>query len=623
MIAGIAGGKPLPTDVVQQVVAKTDGVPLFVEEVTKMVLESGLLQEADGRYDVAGPLPSLAIPATLQDSLMARLDRLDTVKAVAQLGATIGRTFSYDLLKAVSPLDESTLQRDLNRLVDAELLHQRSVPPHATYLFKHILIQEAAYQSLLKHTRQQYHWRIAQALEEQFSDTATTQPELVAHHYTEAGLMSNAIPYWQLAGQHALKRSAHMEAIAHLTKGLELLETLPETSDRTQYEFHMQIALGPALIATKGYADPEVKRAYTRAHELYQQVGETPKAFQMLFSLWRFYVVRAELQTAHELAGQLLTMAQRQREPTRLLGAHWVLGATLFFQGEVAHARGHLEEGMALYDPQQHTSLVLLYTVDPGMVCRSYAAWVLWLLGYPDQALRCSQEALALAHESSHPFSLAWAHGFAAMLHQFRREGEAGQEQADAVMALSTEHEFPLFFALGTIVRSWTLAPQGLSEAGMIQLQQDIASLQTLEAEAFLPYCLSILVGAFEQAGQPEKGLQVLAEALEVVDHYGIRWWEAELYRLQGELLQQMEGDKRDAALTPEGCFLKALDIARRRQVKSLELRAAMSLSRLWQQQGKSAEAHEPLAEVYGWFTEGFDTADLEAAKELLEECRA
>ena len=622
MIESLTGGKPLPPEVVQQVVAKTDGVPLFVEEVTKMVLESGWLQEADGRYDDAGPLPSLAIPATLQDSLMARLDRLDTVKAVAQLGATIGRTFSHDLLKAVSLLDEGTLQRELSRLVDAELLHQRGVPPHATYLFKHILIQEAAYQSLLKHTRQQYHGRIAQTLDEQFPETAATQPELVAHHYTEADLMEAAIPYWQLAGQLALKRSAHMEAIAHLTKGLKLLETLPDTCERTQHELHLQIALGPALMATKGYADPDVTRAYARARELCQQVGETLQAFQMLFGLWRFYLVRAELQTAHELAGQLLTMAHRQQEPTRLLGAHWVSGATLFFQGEGGAARDHLEQGMALYDPQYHPSLVLLYSVDPGMVCRSYAAWVLWLLGYPDQALQRSQDALALAHELAHPYSLAWAQGFAAMLHQFRREGEASQEQADVAMTLSTEHEFPLFLALGTIMRGWAWSAQGKVEAGLTQLQQGITSLQTMEAGVFLPYGLSLLASAFEQAGQPEKGLQVLTEALAMVDHYGIRWWEAELYRLQGELLQQVDGSQRDGALTPEACFFQALDIARRRQMKSLELRAAISLSRLWQQQGKPATAHELLAEVYGGFTEGFDTIDLKEANMLLKERR-
>jgi predicted ATPase len=386
-----------------------------------------------------------------------------------------------------------------------------------------------------------------------------------------------------------------------------------------QHELHLQIALGPALIATKGYADPDVTRAYGRARELCQQVGDTLQTFQMLFGLWRFYLVRAELQTAHELAGQLLSMAQRQPKPTRLLGGHWVSGATLFFQGEVVSARDHLEQGMALYDPQQHLSLVLLYAVDPGMVCRSYAAWVLWLLGYPDQALQRSQEARTLAHASSHPFTLAWAQGFAAMLHQFRREGEACQAQAGAAMTLSAEHEFPLFLALGTILRGWARAPQGMVDSGLTQLQQDIASLQTLEAEVFLPYCLSLLAGAFATAGQIEPGLQMLAEALAVVDRYGIRWWEAEIYRLQGELLLA-QGSQRDAALTPEACFLKALDIARYRQVKSLELRAAMSLSRLWRQQGKPATAHEPLAEVYSWFTEGFDTTDLKEAKVLLEE---
>ena len=278
MTGRVAHGKALPPEVVEQVVAKTDGVPLFVEELTKMVLESGLLQEREERYELTGPLPPLAIPTTLHDSLMARLDRLATVKGLAQLGATLGREFSYELLHAVSPWDEATLRRGLQQLVEAEFLYQQGLPPQATYLFKHALIQEAAYQSLLKSTRQQYHQRIAQVLEARFPDICETQPELLAHHYTEAGLLAQAIPYWQQAGQRALERSATLEAVAHLTQGLAVLGTLPDTPARAQQELGMQITLGPALMHTRGFEAPEVTRAYARARELCQQVGRPPTA---------------------------------------------------------------------------------------------------------------------------------------------------------------------------------------------------------------------------------------------------------------------------------------------------------------------------------------------------------
>jgi predicted ATPase len=301
MIEKVTGGKSIPVEVQQQIIAKTDGVPLFVEELTKMVLESGLLGEVNGHYELAGPLPPLAIPSTLHASLLARLDRLSTLREIAQLGATIGREFSYELLQAVAPLDEATLQHGLKQLVAAELVYQRGLPPHAIYLFKHALIQDTAYQSLLKSTRQRYHRQIAQVLEERFPETRETQPELVAQHYTVAGLSAQAIPYWQQAGQRASERSANVEAISHLTKGLELLKTLPDTRERVQQELTLQIALGALLKATKGYGALEVEKTYLRSRELCQQIGQTPQLFFVLWGLWGVHVVRAELQTAREL----------------------------------------------------------------------------------------------------------------------------------------------------------------------------------------------------------------------------------------------------------------------------------------------------------------------------------
>jgi class 3 adenylate cyclase/DNA-binding winged helix-turn-helix (wHTH) protein/tetratricopeptide (TPR) repeat protein len=400
MIGHIAGGKRLPAGVVQQVVATTDGVPLFVEELTKTVLESELITEREGRYELLAPLRPWAIPATLHASLMARLDRLGPAKQVAQLGAVVGREFAYAVLQAVAPIEEGTLQQGLAQLVAAELLYQRGLPPLARYMFKHALIQEAAYQSILRSTRRQYHQQIAQVLEAQFPDTATTQPELLAHHYTEAALGEQAIPYWLQAGERAGERSAHVEAIAHLQKGLAVLTTLPATRDRVQQELALQLTLGQVFMTVKGFGAPEVEQAYTRAYALCQQVEDTSQLFPVLIGLWRFYQNRGQLRTAHELGEQCLALAHQLHDRTLLLWGHWVLGTTLWFLGECAPAAAHLGQGMALYASQPHHPVY--GGTDPGVLCLSYAALALWPLGYPDQALQRSQEALALAQQLAH-----------------------------------------------------------------------------------------------------------------------------------------------------------------------------------------------------------------------------
>ena len=610
-------GKALPTEVLQQILAKTDGVPLFVEELTKMVLEAGLLQEWDDRYELTSPLPPLAIPATLHDSLMARLDRLATVKGLAQLGATLGREFSYELLRAVSPWDEATVQRGLHQLVEAEFLYQQGLPPQTTYVFKHALIQEAAYQSLLKSTRQQYHQRIAQVLAEQFPETAETQPELLAYHYTEAGLSAQAIIYWQRAGQRANERSAHVEAMSHLTRGLEVLAALPDTAERTQHELVLQTTLGSVLMAAKGQGAPEVGQAYARARELCRQVGETPQLFPVLFGLWRFYQVRAEHQTARELAEQCFSLAQRGHDPTLLLEAHFALGVSLLWLGEIAAARTHLEQSIALYDPQEHRALAFRAGIDLAGGCLSHVAAALGVLGYPDQALRRSHEALTLAQALSHPPSLAAVLFYVAFTHCFCREAHATQERAEAAMALASEQGFPQWLTVGMILRGWALAMQGQAEEGLAQLRQALAAWRATGAGMAVSHWLALLAEAYGQAGQAEEGLRRLAEALVHVDTTGERYFAAEVYWLKGELLlQQAIPDEAQA----ETCWHQALDIARYQQAKSWELRAAVSLARLWQRRGKRVEAQQLLADLYGWFTEGFDTADLQEAQALLED---
>jgi class 3 adenylate cyclase/predicted ATPase len=616
MVASVAGAKALPREVVQQIVAKTDGVPLFVEELTKTVLESGLLWEHEDHYELTGPLPALAIPATLQDSLMARLDRLATVKTVAQLGAAIGRQFAYDLLQAISPLDEGTLQEGLRQLAEAELLYQRGMPPQATYIFKHALIQDTAYQSLLKSTRQQYHQRIAQVVEERFPELVETQPELLAHHCTEAGLSAQAVSYWQRAGQRAIERSANVEAVSHCTRGLEVLQHLPDSPARLQQELDLQTALGPALMATKGFAALEVEQVYARARTLCRHIGETPQLFPVLWGSWMSSFARAELQSARDLGEQLLTLAESLQAPALLLGAHQALGQTLSHMGAFTLAQAHLEQGMALYTPQQQRSQVFLYGLEPRVACLSYAASTLWSLGYPNQAQEHIHRMLTLSRELSHPFTLASALLYAAQFPGFRREGAVVQALTEEALALCREQGLGLVQARGTIVRGWALAVQGQREEGLAQMCQGLAAFRVTEARAGLALYLALLAEVYGRAGQPTEGLRTLVEALAVMHQHGLHGFEAPLHWLKGELLLVRSTDY---ATEAENCFRQTLAVAQGQQAKSLELRASMSLSRLWQRQGKRDAARELLAPIYGWFTEGFDTADLQEAKALLE----
>jgi predicted ATPase len=452
-------------------------------------------------------------------------------------------------------------------------------------------------------------------LAERFPETAETQPELVAHHYTEAGLREQAVVYWQRAGQQASDRSAHLEAVSHFTTGIELLKTLPETPAHTQHALTLHIALGAALLITKGHAAPEVEHAFTQARALCQQVGETPELVPVLFGLWRFYVSRPQLHTARELGETLLRLAQRSLDPALAAIAHYALGVAWMWLGALPAARQHLEDGIARYTPDQRRAPAFRIGHDLGVGGRGFAAPTLWLLGYPAQALARLHDALALAHALAHPFSLAYARCWAAMVSQLRRDVPAVHEHAVAAVALSTEQGFPVWTALGTSLRGWALAMQGQSEEGMAQVRQGIAACRATGGVVVVPYLCTLLADVAAHLGHPADGLQALAEAHILVEQQEDRFWEAEVCRLRGVLLLRQPGTP---AAEAEACFQRALDIARRQEAKSLELRAAMSLSRLWQQ-GKRAEARELLAPIYGWFTEGFDTADLQEARALLE----
>ena len=618
MVAAVTGGKALPDDVLDQIIAKTDGVPLFVEELTKTVLEARLGESQKNHAATDSPV---AIPATLQDSLMARLDRLESGKEIAQLGACIGREFSYRLIDAIAPGDQAGLDDALDQLIHAELLYRHGRPPDATYAFKHALVQETAYQSLLKSRRRPIHARIADALQQRFGEIVEVEPELLAHHYTEAGIIKQAIPYWQQAGERAVQRSANVEATGHFTMALELLQTLPDSLERNQQELTLQLALGKPLQATTGFATAEVEQAYTRARELCERVGETSHLFQTLDGLRLVYLTRADHTAAHATAQQLLTLAENADDSDLLLEAHFATAHTLHYLGEFVSARNHCEAGIALYDRQQHRADAVLHRRNPSVGCRSLAARTLWFLGYPDQALKRSLEALALAQESLHPFSLAYALNFAGWVHQVRRDVQAAQERADEVIALATEHGIQFYLIYGTVIRGWALAAQGQAGEGIAQIRQGLAASRAIGSDLSRASFLALLAEAQGHAGQPKEGLATVDEALSSVDRTEERFYEADMYRLKGALTlqSQAKGQTSKVEGEAEACFQKAIKIARQQRAKSWELRAATSLARLWQRQSKQAEAHEVLAEIYNWFTEGFDTKDLQEAKSLLE----
>ncbi len=612
----VADGKRLPAEVLEQITEKTDGVPLFVEEMTKAVLETGALKDVDGRYELIGTVASLSIPSTLQDSLMARLDRLVTAKAVAQYAAVIGRRFSYELLQAVSQLDEATLQRELGRLVEAELVYQRGLPPQATYTFKHALVVDAAYESLLKGTRQHYHERIVRVLEAHYPETVETQPELLAHHATEAGLAAEAWGHWYRAGTQAHQRSTYAEAIAHLTKGLEVLATLPETPERARDELSLLGMLRQPIAVTKGYSAPDLEQINTRVRVLCQQVEEPELARSSLSGLWTFYVTH-ELRTARELAEQALGFAQRV-QPSRVgPGNYGALGMTLVFQGDFALALEYTEQALTLYNPELHSPQVTRVQNDPGIACLRDGALAQWHLGYPDQALQKIHKSLSLAQELGHAYSLSWAHNGAAWLYRLRRDHQRAWEQSEAARAIATEQGFALHAAHGIIYDGWRLSEHGQVEAGIIQMSEGLAALASIGSQLQRPSWLGKLAEAYGKIGRLHDGLRILAEALTIVEQTDIRWSEAELYRMKGELLRQQSSDNHTEA---ESCFHQAIDVAQNQSAKSWELRAATSLAHLWQSQDKRQEAYDLLAPVYEWFTEGFDTADLIDAKALLDE---
>ncbi len=618
MAATVAGLRALAPEVRAQIVARAEGIPLFLEELTKAVLESSLVEAASDQGP-AGTRPRVVIPATLQDSLMARLDRLGSAKSLAQLCSAIGREFPYDLLRSVSNATEQTLRRDLGSLVEAELLYVRGEPPKAFYTIKHALIEEAAYESMLRTTRREYHRRIARALEERFPATAESQPELLAHHTSGADLHEEAIVYWQRAAQRAIERSANEEATTYLARALELVEQLPEGLDRSHQELELYVTLGVPLIALKGYAAADVERTFAQARELSLRVGETPQLPNILWGLWVFYLTGGPLPSALEMADQYRAVAELHPEDSGLqLETCQLSGIGRFYQGEFIQALPELERGSRLYDPAEHHALIFAHGgADTGVALMTHEGLALWALGDPARAQASMQAALDCAKNLSHPFSLAFAHYFYTWFHKLCRDEPSALTSATAAIEICDEFGFPFWGLLSSVLEGSTLVEQDKAEKGVRQMEESLAAYEATGGLLYRSALRGLLAEAYRATGQAEEGLRVLSDALAGLEGREERWWEPELHRLRGELLMLW----RDAdAGEVEAAFQQALEVSRRQGATSWELRAATSLGRFWRDRGQAQSARRLLSEAYGKVGQGLETGDLREARTLLAE---
>jgi class 3 adenylate cyclase/predicted ATPase len=615
LVEQIAGGKPLPAEVVDQIVDRTDGIPLFVEEFTKSVLESGILREETDRYVLDRTLPPLSIPTSLHDSLMARLDRLASVRLVAQIGAAIGREFSYALLRVVSRLSESELEAALARLVASELVFQRGAPPDAVYSFKHALVQDAAHGSLLRTSRQQLHAQIADALETHFSELIDSQPELLAQHYAEAGLIEKSVAYWARAGRRSAARSAMAEAAAQFQKGLDQLAFLPDNRQRQQQELELWSALGAALRFVKGQATPEMGHAFVRARELWEELGCPSQFLHIPYGQSFYHMYRGEFDLAQRLNEDLLRLSRDRGDTAGLVLGHASAGRTLMYLGRFAAARSHLEEVLALYDPIAHSSLDQQAGSHPRLSAIGQLAIALFCLGFPYQAVAHSNEGIAEARTLAHAPSLAASLAQDCRLLSLGGDNPALDQRACELIALASEQGFPLYRALGSIYRGWAKVNTGDGAEGISLLRSGSSAYNATGAESRIAFHISLLARACEIADQIDEALMLSEKALQISERIGERWFSAELYRHKGQLMLR-QGRSEPA----EELYRQALTIAKEQEAKLWELRAASSLARLWRDRRRGAEARDLLAPVYGRLTEGFATPDLKAAKALLEE---
>jgi tetratricopeptide (TPR) repeat protein len=589
MVSNLLGTREVAKELEEFILERTEGVPFFIEELIKSLIDLKVIEKRGKKYAAAKELKGVGMPSTVQEVIMARVDSLaERVKKLLQVGSVMGREFSWELMRGVSGQGEQELLSQLSVLKDSELIFERGIYPQTVYIFKHALTQDAVYGSMLKSTREKYHKRVAEILERQFRRVVELQPELLGHHYTEAGLLEEAIPCWQRAGEIAIKRSAHTVAEVHITKGLKLLKSLPDKPERTQQEFDLQISLGYTLMVSKGFGAPEVKRALDREWELCQQVGETPKLFNVLHGLSAFYLAAAELKKSYEAAMQSYDLAKRFQDPASLIEGLHVLGSIFWWQGKYTSAQPHLEQAITLYDSLPQSSRILLpEREDPGVLCKGHAAQTLWLLGYPDQALLKMDTAFELAGKLSNHFDTAFIQTFSAMLHIFRREGQLSQKRAQEAIALSEKHGFVLLAAWARAFLGWALAEQGRVEEGIKQISMSIVDSLAIGYYLAQSHTRILLAEAYGRVGKIKQGLVELDEAQTIVDKNEGVFYDAELYRTRGELLLMQDPADEERA---EKELRKGIDVARQQKSKSR------------------------------WFTEGFDTADLKEAKILLDE---
>jgi class 3 adenylate cyclase/predicted ATPase len=621
MIDNLVGNEALPASIRQDIIKRTDGIPLFVEEMTKALLEAGS-ESTDEDAAPAAPFPTTPVPASLRASLMARLDRLGAAKELAQIGAAIGRTFSHDLLAAVVRRPEAELESALGRLIAAGLLFRQGMPPHATYVFKHALVQDAAYGTLLRKPRCALHARIAETLQNRFEDVAERQPELLARHYTEAGLIEKAAALWGKAGLRSLEHSALGEAAEQLTRALALIAVLPTTPALRREQIQLQVALITPLMHVKGYAAPETKAASERARLLIEQAeafGEPPEnpllLYSVLHSFWTASFVAFDGEALRELAGQFLTLAEKRGATIPLMIGHRIMGSVLH-TGAFLEGRAHLDRAIALYNPAEHRSLATVFGQDVQVAALSYRSWALWMLGCPDAALTDTSHALKDAREIGQAATLMYALVHAWLIHIQCGDYAAAIAEADELVALADEKGTAFWKAQGMSVQGCTLALTGKAADAVQIIASGIAAWRSTGSTFWMPLYLTYLASAYAEIGELENAWLCIDEAMTAAETTKERWYEADIYRIAGEIA--LLSPQPDAAKA-ETCFERALAIARTQQAKSWELRAAMSMARLWRDQGKRQRARNCLASVYGGFTEGFDTGDLRQAKVLLD----
>jgi predicted ATPase len=617
MVEKVTRGKSLPDEVRDQIIDRTDGVPLFVEELTKTVLESGLLEERSDSYVLTGPLPPLAIPTTLNGSLMARLDRMGTIKDVAQTAAAIGREFSYSLLAAVSPLDDKALQAALDRLVEAELVFPHGRGRHG-YIFKHALVQEAAYDSMLRARRRQLHGSIANRIRDKFAEIVTGQPEILAHHFSAAGEFATAADFWLQAGRRATERSANKEAVRHIQRGLEELQELAPSVDRDRLELSLQIAMTTPITAISGFGSPESQTSYDRARELCEVLGATEQLVTVFHGMWVRHTVTLAHREAGKVAAQLLRMGEREDiEAARMIG-HRLTGWNAVFRGNLGVGGAHLEQALSIYDrdPVKHRELRLRSQHDHRVATLSCQAIHQWLCGFPQQALATRDEAIAYGRELEHATSLAYALFHAGCsLAAFSDDANAARRFGGELFELADHQGLPMYVASGTVVKGWAMGKSGDVHAGLAQLREGLVKVDGGRIRYFLPSYLAMLAQLYMESGNADDARRTLDDATSLVEETDERMWEAELHRLTGDVLLMLGENSRES-VQPE--YELAMEIARRAGARSLELRASTSLARLWSTQGRSDEARAVLEAVYAGFTEGFETADLKSARSVL-----